>query len=697
MKNFRFSKKTPRLLYSGFILLCVLAQNSDPAQIARAASVASDCFPIYNGETNGWVLEMCLSDPNNTDLMEVVVDGVSQGSAVQVRIYHKAQNFAGIPQVAVIDSHGFVRLKQNADPSPAIPFGTSFILGPAYWTLSHYYHNPLLTRFEFDTNGLTAPNGSLRMLAQGTNHDFAVSYDMTLPPPRDRQTRIHVNQAYMATADITIDQSRSVNHEGFKLVQASSMFINATDCVGYTDCHDSNAARYIGNDLIRHQVTFTGPITFFFDTSPQPLGSTWIDVLHTDDISWQGNTPNERIALDSLPTDRTITPQGNIDTGQTDPNDGDNVNLWLHDDGPASESWLAGDSKNIGYWLLAQDNPPDPWGDLGLRSGLTFLDFEGEYRCSAGKDANQPATSARIAPIAGYRDTALQLDYDLGANNYNWVQIRCDFNPPLNLSAYDHLRFDWLGSPSSDPAAANSLQVGMVDAQDHSHFDWLTYRHVAHHSWWDQLVIPFSFFRPSDDGTPFDPAHVKAIFFSVVKIPRNNSNDIDDSGGGGGLVVDNLNAYNAGSRTIPNTFDTVDPNKLAAQAAAGWLAKQQQSNGLLRSWAEEEKPPDFRCLAHTYDQALALIVFSDQGMWAQADKLVDKLVAIQNSDGSWYQTRTCAGAVENPALWEGDIAWTVYALSRYLKLGGTHTRAATAVQKGAGWLSKWIFSGRLPG
>ena len=32
--------------------------------------------------------------------------------------------------------------------------------------------------------------------------------------------------------------------------------------------------------------------------------------LHTDDASWQGNTPNLRIALDALPGDRTFTPQG---------------------------------------------------------------------------------------------------------------------------------------------------------------------------------------------------------------------------------------------------------------------------------------------------------------------------------------------------------------------------------------------------
>jgi len=672
-----------------------MVEISGSVQIVQAAPTRniteSGCSVIYNGG-NGWVIDMCATDAAVTIPMEVLVNGISRGNAALVRIYHQSQSGPGVPQVAVIYASGYVRLKQNADPSPSIPFGTSFILGPAYWPgSSTYYHNPQLNRLEIDTTWL--PSAPLHMRAEGANHDFDVTYEMTLPPPRDRQTRLHVTQTYTATANININSTRRAERQGFKLVQASSMFINEGGVCdgGYTDCHDSNGARFIGNDLIRHQVAFTDlPLpTFVFD-SPMPLGSTWLDVLHTDDQSWQsatgantsGNSPNVRIALDKLPTTHTVTPQGWI-SSTTNPND-DNVNLWLHDDGPASISWLAGDSDTVSYWLLAQDNPPEPWSDLGLRPGLTFLNFEGSYNCFMDKQAGQPITGV-VTAISGYTDTALQLDYDLGSANGNWVQIRCDFNPPLNLSAYDHLRFDWRGNPNGDPLTANSIQVGLIDSLGRF-FGPADYRHAVHHPWWGQMVIPFSSFKPWNPGGAFDIAHVSTVFLSVKKIPKDpdNPDDVDDEGGSGSIAIANLSAFNVGSRTVPGAFETVTTNRIAAQAAADWLASQQESTGLLKSWYEEPGV----CLAHTYDQALALIVFADQGRWTQADALVDALATTQNADGSWFKTYDCntlASVTDNK--WEGDISWAIYALSRYRALGGTHAQAGTALQKAADWLA----------
>ena len=674
-----------------FMLLCLLIDGGNigsAQQIAQAApahtllvreqgtaksSAESNCTVVYEGG-NGWVLDMCASDPNITTPMKIVVNGVSQGNAALVRIYHQSQNDPGIPQLAILYASGYVRLKQNADPNPSIPFGTSFILGPAYWSDSSVspYHNPQINQLEIYTAWL--PDASLRMRAQGTNHDFDVIYDMRMPPPRDRQTRLHVTQTYTATANINIDPTRRTEHQGFKLVQASSMFINATDCAasGYTACHDSNAVRYVGNDLRRQQYTFSGPITFYFGASPKPLGSTWVDILHTDDTSWQGNTPNVRIALDDLPLSHTITPQGSIEGGHSDPRETDNVGLWLHDDGPASVSWQAGDSDTISYWLLAQDNPPEPWEDLGLRPGLTFLDFEGSYNCFLVKEVGQPTTGT-VTAINGYTDTALQLGYDLSSNNGNWVQVRCNFNPPLDLSAYDHLRFDWRG----DPAAANSLEIGLINPKVGGENIFARgYHHPTHHAWWGQMVIPFSFLHSWTNGTTFDPSQVSALFISVVKDP------VADVGGSGSIAIDNLNAYNVKSRVTPGMFESVAVHPTAAQAAAGWLVLQQKSTGLLKSWQEENV-----CVAHTYDQALALIVFADQGMWNKADALVGALAATQNSDGSWFKSRNCENlaSVDN-IKWEGDIAWAVYALSRYLALGGTHPLAGPTLQKGADYL-----------
>jgi len=413
------------------------------------------------------------------------------------------------------------------------------------------------------------------------------------------------------------------------------------------------------------------PSTFVFSPA-RPLGSTWLDVLHTDDAGWQGNTPNVRVALDLLPDDRTITAQGWI-SATTNPDD-DNVGLWLHDDGAASQSWAVGQSDQVGYWLLAQDDPPEPWADLGLRTGQTILDFERDFNCFFVHDVGQSVTGT-VKTISGYTDTALQLNYNLGSTSGNWVQIRCNFDPPLDLSAYDHLRFDWRG----DPDAANSLEIGLTDQVTTTQRIFARgYHHATHRGWWGQMVVPFNFLAPWHGGT-FDPEHVVAFFVSVVK------DGADDTGGVGSLAIDNLSVDNVAARTVPTGFSTPMTNSAAATAAAQWLASQQQATGLLKSWMEEST-----CAAHVYDQALALLVFSHEGMWTQADALVGALAQAQNADGSWYKSYDCSNSglpCVHCHKWEGDIAWAVYALSRYLALGGSHPQARPAMENGAAWLA----------
>jgi len=197
---------------------CLLALVAISASLHGIAA-QSNCLTIYNG-SNGWIVDKCGTDPNVGTPMEVVLDGISHSNAALVRVYHKSQSWSGTPQVAVIYASGFVRLKQNADPTPSIPFGSSIVLGPAYWpSFSTYYHNPQLNRLEIDTTWL--PAAPLRMRANGTNHDFSVAYELVLPPPRDRQTRLHVTQTHTATADITINSTRRAERQGFKLAQES--------------------------------------------------------------------------------------------------------------------------------------------------------------------------------------------------------------------------------------------------------------------------------------------------------------------------------------------------------------------------------------------------------------------------------------------------------------------------------------------
>ena len=339
----------------GFMVLSLLiAVFLGAAPLGAApydAAAQATCQGLYD-PGNGWKIEKCTTDPAVVTPMTVVLNGVSQGKAVLIRIYHKTQGAPRIPQIAIVYASGFVRLKQNADPVPAIPFGSSFILGPAYWSsLSTYHHNPQLTQFELDTSWL--PNGPLRMRVQGTNQAFSVTYDLTLPPPRDRQTRLHATQTYQAKANILIPPIRRALFEGFKLAQVSSMFINESGvCTGGSNgCHDSNGARYIGNNQVMTSVAFKNlTLPSFAFKAPLPLGSLWLDALHTENLGWQGNTPNVRMALDAPPPGRTITPQGFL-IKTTNPND-DNVNLWLHDNGQSRHLASAGRGTGV---LLAAD------------------------------------------------------------------------------------------------------------------------------------------------------------------------------------------------------------------------------------------------------------------------------------------------------------------------------------------------------
>jgi len=635
----------------------------------------TDCAPIY--QDAAWTISTCPDDPSVPAAMEVWLDGSRQPElAARLEFAHVTNGGTGRPTVGVLYSSGFVRLKPGADPVPPAPFGASAVLGPAYWADGVYHHSPTLNRVSIVTRGL--PGGPLRLAISGTNADLDVGYDVVLPPPSPDRTRWHVTQRYTATAPIPLDAARLADHEGFKLAQLSTMFISQNEpCEGGGDgCHDSDGARYIAADGARRQVALADVGSGWIFSSPAALGDVWLDALHSDDQSWQGNTPNLRLALDGMPQVGTVTPRGWI-SATTDP-DQDNVGLWLHGDG--ATSWEAGQSDSMAYTILAEDDPPEPWIALGLRTGLTFLDFEEQADCSFVHDPGQ-GTTGSLDTIAGYTDTALELSYDLEDADGNWAQIRCDFDPPLDLSAYDHLRFDWRG----DPDAANSLEVGLIDRSGASERIFARgYHHAAHRGWWGQLVVPFSFLHPWTVGTTFDPTQVTAFMLSVVK------DGDEDTGGAGRIAIDNLNAYNVVSRTVP--MDPSAPptnaaatNEAATTEAAQWLASQQQATGLLKSWEEESS-----CVAHTYDQALALIVFSREGMWTEADALVDGLIQAQSPDGSWYKSSDC-GSTGLPCVhchkWEGDVAWAVYGLSRYRALGGAHPGAGAALEEAADWLA----------
>lgn len=291
------------------------------------------------------------------------------------------------------------------------------------------------------------------------------------------------------------------------------------------------------------------------------------------------------------------------------------------------------------------------------------------------------ATAEPLKAVPGYSGQALQLTYDLDVTPGAYAQLRRDFDPPLNLSSGDHIRFFYQGT------TPNTLEIGLVSA-DGNYFgsSWNTVtRTPCDPPRWTYATWDFQDFRK--DCQPFpDFSQVKAIFISVV-----NKNQ-DDVGGKGSFTVDELQYLNIAARPVPRKFERVRANPRVIQRAAAWIAAQQQASGLLRSWLEDTQ--DFAWL---YEQALGLIVLSETNL-PKAMQLASKLHVLQNADGSWYAGyHYLTGTPIEMTQPVGAIAWMVYALTRYCLKSGDLVACQDA-REGAEWLANLQRSnGSLPG
>lgn len=276
------------------------------------------------------------------------------------------------------------------------------------------------------------------------------------------------------------------------------------------------------------------------------------------------------------------------------------------------------------------------------------------------------ALSASLAAVAGAKGNGIQLNYDLGSDKDAWAQVKRDFDPPLDLSAFDHLRFYYQGT------TRNSLEVGFVSTTGQQSLE--TWHKTTHVGWWTYGTWDFKKFNfPAFD-------RIKTIFISVT------NKDDADLGGSGTLRVDELQALTITARSIPANFETITPDADALQRAAAWTAQQQQPGGLLASWPEEAQQDPNKDYAWLYDQALALIVLSRTDL-PNARKLAAVLHTLQNDDGSWYEGYHYKDSAPlNTNKWIGSIAWTVYALTRYYLKSGDPVARQNALE-GAQWLA----------
>jgi hypothetical protein len=68
--------------------------------------------------------------------------------------------------------------------------------------------------------------------------------------------------------------------------------------------------------------------------------------------------------------------------------------------------------------------------------------------------------------------------------------------------------------------------------------------------------------------------------------------------------------------------------------------------------------------------------------------VVAGLAATQTPAGAWAKSHDCDSlAPVHTELWEGDVAWAVFALGRYLEAGGGQLQAAAVRDAAAAWLA----------
>ncbi|MFY0573880.1 fibronectin type III domain-containing protein [Cystobacter fuscus] len=130
---------------------------------------------------------------------------------------------------------------------------------------------------------------------------------------------------------------------------------------------------------------------------------------------------------------------------------------------------------------------------------------------------------------------------------------------------------------------------------------------------------------------------------------------------------------------------------LASDRAYQWLKAQQDLtngsalSGLVDSFDDWWNATERKQIVYTYDQAVAAIAFMAKGDRVRAEKVLDKLVAIQDPDGSWINSYWWNGYGEEIRKHVGPVAWVTMAFMTHEKLYGS-TTYRTPARKALEWM-----------
>jgi hypothetical protein len=302
------------------------------------------------------------------DPFEVLINGEPMGRTKLLSFAKRVPGTSRFPQVLVLYSSGYARLKAGADPKPPLPFGQSLVLGPAISGTSAscpkktLFFHPQLERVSIDTFQLNQGNtgrmliritGSpvTRLRKSGTtNQIMELTWLLTLEEPQNLVTMLHVVGAFEFAEDVTPDPLQTRTFESMRLLQISTMFIDNVR-------HDVDALRlHTENDLVTLSYD-PSMANLLLPVTPNPLNPSTpvFDSIHTDDAGWpNGNTPSYRIRINSItgPTEGPIMIQAFFNRSQNLRHD--NMGIWAFQQAPTLIK--KGTTGNISYTVIAGVN-----------------------------------------------------------------------------------------------------------------------------------------------------------------------------------------------------------------------------------------------------------------------------------------------------------------------------------------------------
>lgn len=360
-----------RRAVTGFLASLLLAALfSAPPASSRAAGIACESLPCRakRFDNREWVVARGAASIPEAPF-KVRIDGIPIGGTRLLTFANRVGRSDRFPQVLVISSSGYLRMKPGADPNPPLPFGQSLVLGPAIFGSSRafpastLFFNPRLQQVNVDTGRLHR-NGKgplvIEVIARDrnlpagdahTNQVMDLRWKLTLYEPTGTRTRIGVDGSYRFTEEVVPDPVRTAELQSFRLVQVSSMFIDGAR-------HDVDGFRYLSD---------SGPVTVNYSpdqanallpATPSPLSARApiLDSIHSDDAGLpNGNTPSYRIRMERAtgPLAGPLIPRAYFN-GSQDLND-DNLGLWIYRQPAAAIP--AGAAGRIRFGLTATADP----------------------------------------------------------------------------------------------------------------------------------------------------------------------------------------------------------------------------------------------------------------------------------------------------------------------------------------------------